>query len=157
MGLRDKKGFSLIELLTVLGIIAFLAAVSFLTLSGSRRQSSFDQAKVRISALLSDAQNRSINEEGGSAWGVRFDNATSGAFYALFSGTYSSSTEKGHYALPTDVQYATTSIPSGSFREIMFKKITGAASSSGSIAIQMAAIPSTSSTISISASGIVSY
>lgn len=155
--IRKNKGFSLIELLTVLGIIVFIASASFLALSASRRKTNFDQVKVRIATLLSDAQNRSANQEGGLAWGVHFENGASEAFYTLFSGAYSASSEKGHYALPSDVRYSTSSIAVGSFRDIMFKPVSGAASSSGSVAVEMSAAPFTSSSINVSASGVVSY
>lgn len=140
-----------------MGIIVFIASISFLTLSASRRKTNFDQVKVRISTLLSDAQNRSANQEGGLAWGVHFDNGASEAFYALFSGAYSNSSEKGHYTLPSDVRYSTSSIAVGSFRDIMFKPVSGAASSSGSVVVELSTSPYTSSSITVSASGVVTY
>lgn len=153
----SRRGFSLIELLTVLGMIVFIVAVSSLALSSSRRKTDFDQVKVRMSTLLSDAQSRSINQERGLAWGVHFDNSASGAFYALFYGSYGASSEIGHYALPSDVGYVTSTVAVGSYKEIMFKTVTGAASSSGSIAVQLLSSPFTSSTISVSPSGVVTY
>lgn len=154
---KTKSGFSLIELLTVLGIIVFIASISFLTLSASRRKTNFEQVRVRISTLLSDAQSRSVNQENGLAWGVHFDNSASGAFYALFSGAYSSSAEKGHYVLPSDVRYSTSSISIGSSKNIMFKPVSGAASSSDSVAVELVTPPFTSSTINVSPSGVISY
>jgi prepilin-type N-terminal cleavage/methylation domain-containing protein len=152
-----RKGFSLIELLTVLGIIVFIFSVSFLALSSSRRKTDFDQTKIRIATLLSDAQSRSVNQDSGVSWGVHFENAVSGPFYALFSATYSPAREKGHYVLPSGVGYVTSTLPVGSVKEIMFEAVSGYASSSGSIDIQLLTAPYTSSSISVSASGAVSY
>jgi len=152
-----KQGFSIIELLTVIGIIVFIVAVSFLSLSSSRRKASFDHTKVRMVTLLGDAQSRSVNQENGLAWGVHFENSSTSPFYSLFSGTYMSAGERGHYALPSDIGYVSTSIAVGSSKEIMFEAVSGAASGTRSVAVQLLTSPFTSSTISVSSSGVVTY
>jgi len=127
----------MIETLVVLGVITLITVVALATLLGRRSRVELDNTTKQITALLREAQSRSVSQEGGTVWGVHFENSTGTApFYALFKGgTYSATSVVGYYRLPTSVQYSSSSISQGGSLNITFSQISG--------------IPSTSTTLGI--------
>lgn len=154
-----RRGFTVIELILVLGIIVILSTVSFVGLSGRKNKTELDGVTKQMVSLLREAQSRAVSQSSSTVWGARFANVTSTSpFYALFVGaTYSTSTERGHYALPSGIVYATSTLSLGSSTDIVFSQISGAASTSTSIKIYLSSQPSSSSTITVSSAGAISY
>jgi type II secretory pathway pseudopilin PulG len=156
----SEKALSLIEIITVAAIAVILSVVGFSSLVSNRSRLTLDSTTKQITALLREAQSRSTAQEGGTIWGVRLDNNTSTPFYALFKTSYSSSSEIGHYGLPVNVKYATSSISQGSSVNITFSQISGQPSTSTSITVNLTgsggAIIS-NSTITISSSGLIGF
>ncbi len=156
----------MIELLVIIGIIAVLGVVATLSLTGTRNTGVLKDTTQQIGALLREAQSDSMAQSKGAQWGVHFDNMTSTAeFYSLFytfNASYGSSTENGHYPLPSGLCYATSSVPLGSSSSIIFGGISGAPSASTTITLQLmsgggCAMAIASSTITISTAGAVGY
>lgn len=158
---RKSAGFTLIEILVVVSVIAILSTIGLATLFGRRNRAGLESATSQIAATLREAQNRSVARENLASWGVHLDNGTSTApFYALFYNTYSTSTVLIRQIFSNFVGYATSSIASGASQEITFAQITGLPSASTSIILQLTgggnAIIATSA-ISISSSGLISF
>ncbi len=153
-------GFTLLELLIVVAIISIIVGVSLFSLSKYRNRGILDSTTRKISALLREAQSRSSAQESGTMWGVHFENSTNTpAFYALFSGTYGTSTVVDRYALPSLVSYSTSSIAQGSFKEVSFAQGSGIPFLSSSITLFLSVGGTTiaSSAINISGSGLIGY
>lgn len=141
-----KKGFTLIEILLTLGIIAVIAVVTTLNLAGNRNKTLLTDTARQIGALLREAQSDSMAQSKGASWGVHIDNVSSSVpYYSLF---YESSTSGsggpsyvdvtvGQYALPAGICYATSSVPAGSSLDIVFGQISGIPSASATIALQL--------------------
>ncbi len=152
-----RGGFTILEVMLVMVVGAILAGILFSGLVGYRNRNDFTNTSSKIAALLREAQSSSFARSSSTAWGVHFENSTSTTpFFALFSGTYGTSTRVGYYALPTSVAYVTSSLASGATQEITFTQITGAASASTTVTIQMRS-SGASSTIAVASSGVVSY
>jgi type II secretory pathway pseudopilin PulG len=148
----------MLETVLVVGMITALAVIGVLNLAGRRGQTEFDSAVRQITALLRDAQVRSVAQASDQGWGVHFENSTTTpAFYALFFGTYSATTTVGYYRLPASVAYDSASLAPGASREVTFAQITGAASTSTSVTVYLVTRPAVSSTIAVSLSGAVNY
>lgn len=154
-----NRGFTLIELLISIAIIVILAVVTFGMFSGARNSNDVNGMARQIAAILRQAQQQSMNDYQGSAWGVRFSNAAgtpSTTFYALFAGSYSTSSIVGYYRLPSTVAFITSTLPSGSVRDVIFAAVSGVTTST-SIGVYSLNSASISSTIVIASSGVVSY
>ncbi len=155
---RQARAFSLVELLVVVAIMVVLATVALANLSSRKNSTDLTSASKQIAALLREAQSNAMAQEGGTVWGMHFENATATApFFALFSSRYSPTTTVGFYRLPAGVAYQPATLPSGTSRDVTFAEITGAASASTSIGLYMPSNPAFSSTITIASSGAVLF
>lgn len=152
-------GFSLIELVTVLGMIIVLGLIIYINLFAKRGRTELSLTAQEIATLLRQAQSWSTAQASNTNWGVHFDNVTTaGAFYALFaSSTYASSTDSGHYRLPSNVRYVTSTLSLGSSSSIIFARATGLPLATGSIAIELITGGVASATISVNQFGAISY
>ena len=152
---NKKAAFTLIEILVVMGIVGIIVTVSFLSLSGYRQRSALDNAAQSIAAFLRDAYQRSINQESGSEWGVRFEQVADGRdFYALFSGPVYVSAASTRY-LPVSVEF---SDPVSGSKDIIFEKLTGLPTVAPfGITVFLTSDPSVSKTINVNAVGQIQY
>jgi len=160
-----RKGFTLVELLVVFGIMIAISAIVFANLAGKRSNTDLTATTQQVATLLRQAQSDAVAQENGAAqgssvsWGVHFSNTTTTQpFYALFTGSYGATTTVGYYLLPPTVAYRTSTLAAGATLDVIFSPITGAASVSTSIGFYMPEENAAfSSTISVASSGAVSY
>ena len=132
-----KKGFSLIELVTVAAVMVIISVVVITNLFSRRSKTDLDLTTRKIAATLREAQSRSAAQEGGTIWGVHFDNAASVPFYALFKTAYSSANAVGSYRLPPSICFATSSVAQGSTLDVTFAQVSGLPSTSTSITLNL--------------------
>jgi prepilin-type N-terminal cleavage/methylation domain-containing protein len=150
------SGFTLIELMITMTIIAIMGIATFITLQGQKNSNDVTDTTKQVASLLREAQSDSMAQEQGATWGVYFSNATSGPFYSLFINSYSTSTTQGgQYRLPATVGWKSSFLASGATTTIMFSQISGAASASTTVGISLFAQSSFSSTITVASSGAV--
>lgn len=124
---RTLRGFSLIELLIVIGIVAVISTISLVSVAGWKGKKELGTTSQQIATLVREAESRAMAQMEGASWGVRFENsATERPFYALFySDTYSPSTVVNRYPLPGNLAYDTTGLQSGESMEVVFDQISG--------------------------------
>ena len=151
-----RNGYTFAELLIVIAIMIILSLVSFANFVSRRNHSSLTSTASAMAGLLREAQGRAMAQASSTSWGVHFENGTP-AFFALFSVPYASSSLAGYYSLPAFVQYASSSIAQGSYAEVIFSQLSGVASGSSSVTVQLSQDPTTSSTITVASSGAVAY
>jgi type II secretory pathway pseudopilin PulG len=155
----SRAGFTLIELVVVMGLMILIGAFVVVSLATRKTNTDLMNTTTQIQTLLRQAQSDSMAEKNGVAWGVHFENSTSTTpFYAIFYTSYATATTAAHYPLLSSVSYNTTTLASGAKLDVIFSLLTGSASASTSVGLfmpdQSAAF---SSTISIASSGAVSY
>lgn len=154
----SKDGFTLIELVIVITLIAIVGVVVVISVSGGRDQRELQATTVQIGSLLREMQSKAMAQASSSSWGVRFENATATTpFFASFVGDYSTSTRSGYYILPRSLSFSADTVSPGDYVEVSFSQLSGSASSSKSINIYLKSKPSSSSTITVATSGLVTY
>ena len=72
---KNKKGFSLIEILISISILAVISSSAFIWFVSYQRQTELDSASKIIRSALRDAQSRSISGKDNKRWGVLVDNS----------------------------------------------------------------------------------
>ncbi len=121
-----RKGFSLIELVIVLGILVVLATFAVVFLGGFTGQRNLVSTGQSMASLLRDAQERSINQEQGKYWGVRFENLTLAKRYIIFNATstpYSTIATTTIMFLKSPLVFLQPSV--GNSTDVVFDKISG--------------------------------
>jgi len=118
-----KKGFTLIEVMIVIGVVAVLTTVVVMNLSGYRGSLNLKLTAREIVAALRDTQQKSISQENGLSWGVNFLNSSSDTdSYKVFSASSTTGVQKV-LTLRNGIVFVDPS--DGSAKEISFTKITG--------------------------------
>ncbi len=117
-------GFTLIELMVVIGITVILSTVVFFNLIGYESRRDLELTGKRVAALFRDAQSRSVTQESGRAWMVNI----SGSQFQLFqrdasacgfiAGSQSGTVNAG-------VRFSQSITPSAFANNICFEAITG--------------------------------
>lgn len=156
--LKAIGAFSAMELLVGIAVVAVISTVSILILNNYRYQRDLELSVNEIVAALRDAQNRSITQQDGQSWGIRFTNSTSSSdVYEMFRGpNYASGTVTATYSFRRpNVEMADPA--GGSSKEIVFNSITGAVSSYFSITIRLVNKPSEQRVIEVAPVGKISF
>lgn len=152
------KGFTIIEIIIVIAIIAVLFGTGFLRLLDYRQHQTLNSTKQSIVAILRDAQNRSISQESGARWGVHFENppGTANNFYELFSGaSYSQNNVVSRNNLDPEIKFIDPA--DGITKDVIFLPITGKLGAVASTTIALFSDSSVSSTIAIDLNGKIQY
>ncbi|GEM_PF-1771967 len=117
---RGDKGFSIVEIVVVLGILTFFLAGGIFVSFGSLRGQNFLSEEKMLVDLLWLARNRSLNNFGSSSHGVFIDEDN----FILFQGEGFSYAEKSEeFARDRSVEIKTDT--GENQIEIIFQKLTG--------------------------------
>jgi type II secretory pathway pseudopilin PulG len=100
------KGFTLIELVLVVGLIFIILGGAFVFNSGWYLQNNFDSTKNILVSSLRKAQNYSLIKKNNLTWGVCLTNN----IVRMFGGSCTSPTIKDDYILPNIVISGLTTI-----------------------------------------------
>jgi len=124
-------GFTLLELLMVIGIIAILAAAGFGVYGNFVENVQLEAAEKNIIFDLKNVRSRSMAGESELKWGIHFVGSTSTDYYELFSTPtdYSSASTTIEETVFLQSGTVFTSPSSGSTTDAIFNKITGTATS----------------------------
>ncbi len=146
-----KKGFSLIEFLVVMGILAVLIGLSLVFAHSFQKERILENSAQEIIEVLRVAQSKTLASEGASSFGVNFESDK----FTLFKGAVFdlASPDNEVFELPSALTISEINLGGSSF--VVFERLSGFASSSGSIKIQMTEDASKSAAIFIDSSGAV--
>lgn len=142
-----NKGFTLVEILIVIGISALLLSLGTMSLYGFHSSQTVDNEARRLVSVLKSAQEKSIGQDGGSAWGVSFPGNNS---YTLFRGSDSLVTET--HTLKSPLTMTLNVITSN----VIFSKATGKPTPAGSIEL-FDGVAANNKTVTISPQGKIDY
>ncbi len=155
---KQRNGFTVVELMVIIGLMAIIATFAFSQLSGRRGSLDLSTTTQKITTALKDAQTKAITNERESDWGVRFvNNGNGNSFFAVYAQSYQTSTVVIRYGLPATVSYETSTVASNSFRDIIFYRLSGNPSASTTITIKSTIDGIGSSTVRVASSGLISY
>lgn len=127
-----RRGFTALEILVSLAIMALLAAVSIGAFSKVRNAKSLDSAVESASSLIREARSRALASEDGSQFGVYFEASRA----VLFKGTVFTEGDPDNkvYELPGVAEIFNVSFSASS---TVFKKLTGDPQSPGEVSIRL--------------------
>lgn len=157
-----QKGFTLVEVLIVVGIIAILSTTGFLYLGSGDPAIRLSRSAEGMIALLRSAQERAINQEGSVRWGVYFKNELEGPSTAqVFKADEALIATPGYTDIPgtplekvatgRGVQFSTP--PEGASLFVVFNQRTGTTDSVRTIVLATAFGNSAQKTITVEENG----
>lgn len=122
--LKACTGFTLVELLITVGIIAILAGFGTVNFFSYKQKNDISSAGQKLLAVLRDAQQKSIGQESGMQWGVHFVNSTSTDYYEVFHGaSYSSGNVVSKTVLAGGLNLS--DLQSGNSKDVVFSPVSG--------------------------------
>ncbi len=83
---KSLAGVTLIELLLVVSVITLVALASIFGGGVNKNNRTLQVVLTEVSAVLENAKQKSIAQEHGEEWGVRFVNESPAPFYEIVSG-----------------------------------------------------------------------
>lgn len=126
-----KSGFTLIEIVLVIAILAIAGTFAAFGFTNARRAKELEHDARAIVAYLRDAQQRSMTQDGGAAWGVRFENVADPGqdYYDLYMNAHSQVVR--HVVLRPSVEFA---IPAANnYEDVRFERLSGELQGGGGV------------------------
>lgn len=130
-----SDGFTLIEILISVGIIALIGSLGLVSFIGSRRIRDLNVGTQSALAVMRLAQSKTLAAEGGEPWGVHLESDK----YTLFPAQNSFSVMTASntvYILPSTLEIANISLAGGG-QDIIFQRITGKTAQSGAFELRV--------------------
>jgi len=153
-----KKGFTLIEVLVVMGITIILGGVGTASYFNFQEIQQIEAAAAELAGTLKDAHQRAISQDNSSAWGVNIVNTPDSTddYYELFYGdSRAAGTVLSRTNLANGLEFLVPA--NGVTKEILFAKSTGLTTADHTVTIVSTRDNSVSKTTEISAtSGFIS-
>lgn len=131
------KAFTLIEVLITLGMVAIIAAAGFLSLFAFRNSQDMRLAGRNISLVLREAQNRSVSQENGNFWGVRFSEPSKEIILFENSASCSFGLAVSSQVLKSHLEFRA---PTSGNLDVCFEKISGYSSAASDVTITIGVV-----------------
>jgi len=144
------KGFTLLEILISIAVISIVSVLVVSGFSSFRESAQLNEAQSQILGIFRDARNRTLSSEKNTQYGVHFETSR----VVLFSGSsYNSDLPSNEpYLFPFLTRISSISL--GGPVDIVFARLTGATSASGTVTIESISNTAKTKIITILSSGI---
>ena len=147
---HSQRGLTLIEILLALAIVGIVSAVGMSALSNANKNQALTLESEKVLSLLSRARSETLAAKDSSAFGVHFETSKA----VLFKGpTYGAGASGNDIQALSDLVTISSISLSGGTSDVVFQKLTGAASASGTIRLSLLSNASASTTITIAPTG----
>ena len=156
---QKNSGFTLVELLTILGILIIITVTAVPAYRNFQKESDLTNSAEEIINILRVAQSKTLASEQDSQWGVYFSTTTTPNQYTLFKGLDYDSRDTSsdqNYTLSSSVETNEIDL-TGSDSEVVFNKLIGTTSNYGSISLRLITDVSKTKTIIVESSGQIFY
>jgi prepilin-type N-terminal cleavage/methylation domain-containing protein len=156
-----RRGFTLIEMMLVIALIAMVTAIAVGGFSLFQRQSDLNAAADTVIAIMEEARSKTLSSRDQSQYGVRFNNDRIllfiGSSLPVDVATLPAATSTDgfrEYVFPSSVEASTTIAVLGKHEDAVFKRLTGE-TASGTIKLWSKSDTTKVKTISIQSTGII--
>ena len=148
---NTKNGFTLMELVVVLGIIGFLISITFSIFSSFKNNESLNVSSGLVVEVLRQAKHSTIDSKNSNQYGVHFDSDS----IVLYVGPVYSAVSPTNqiYRFSSDISVYSTNL-NGSGNDVLFNKVTGDTNNNGTITLR-SQTASTTKTITIYKTGLI--
>lgn len=150
--LKKNKGYSLIEVLVVIGLLTLFAGLTVSTFVSFSNYQSIDKDIDVIVSYIDKARNQTINAKDDDQYGIKFASTT----VTLFRGTsyIAGSSTNQVYTVSNKVSLSSLQL-TGGVTSFYFLPISGKPSATGTISYTLTNSASTTKTITVYGSGLI--
>lgn len=150
-----KRGFTLVEIMVVIGIMSLLILVVSVNIRSFQTRAQVTQAAEELASILREAQSRSMAVVNGENHGIHFNEGDN--TYTLFEGTAFSEGAPTNVVYSLDISIELTSVSlADAGNDVVFEKLTGSTADSGSVTIASKLDGSVNQTVTITNEGKIS-
>lgn len=146
-----QRGFSLIEILIVIGVLSLLAVIGIRTISNFKNVAHLNASVENGISFLVEARSKTLSSQDGNRHGVHFE---SGKIVFFVGTAYSSSDPKNKEAIFSSVIEISNISLNGNGADVVFKKLTGDTDQYGTVTFRIKEQILQTQIISITAMGI---
>lgn len=139
MTVQKDKGFTLIETLTILGVLIIITATAVPAYRRFQKETDLTNGVEEIINVLKVAQSKTLASEKDSQWGVYFSTISTPHKYTLFKGADYASRDVSSdriYNIPSLVEIYNIDLI-GAGQEIVFDRLTGLTEQYGQISLRL--------------------
>ncbi len=148
--MRSSRGVTLVEGLAVVAILMLLVGIGARSFFRFTDEQTLAGAASTVRAVLDDARARTLASQGGNIYGVRVE---SGSVTTFPSAYITGNPANSVVVLPSSIE--TVASLTGGVSEVVFARLTGAASTTGSITVRLRKNPSAAKVITVNGTGLV--
>lgn len=147
---KDRGGYTALEILISVGIIAILAFMVSTAFSGFRDSRIMEEASQGVVDALRETRSRTLASEKGKQFGVHFESSR----LVIFSGQNFDENDPENEArnIPREVEIFNINF---SGPDIVFKRLTGEASPEGNVSLRLKKDLSETRAIYINSAGLI--
>lgn len=152
MAFKFLKGFSFIEVLVAVAVIAIILTMATQTLKNFNNEKSLDAETNKIISIINEARSNTSSSKNFIEHGIHFEQSK----ITFFKGTAYNSSDPNNkeYKISGPVEIYNISLNGGS-QDLFFKKLTGETDKYGTIGLRLINNLLKIKTIKISQSGVV--
>lgn len=148
------KGFTLFEVLIVLGLVSLIGVFIFFSITNYRQRQDLDLATQALATFLRETQQKAVSQESGTDWRVYLENKTNtNDFYEVAGGSPMATTTR--VALRGSLEFADPA--AGQAKTIIFRQATGLPNAAATIVIQLKNDATINKTIAIKTNGAIEF
>ncbi|MBU1557538.1 type II secretion system GspH family protein [Patescibacteria group bacterium] len=134
----DNKGFTLVEIVVAIGIMAIIFAFGVQPFIAMKNRKALDNSVEKIESLLHEARSMTMSSVGDSQYGVHFEETKA----ALFKGSVYSSLDLDNKWVYLENAVVISEINlSGGVSDVVFKRLNGETENPGNIKFSLVSNP----------------
>jgi prepilin-type N-terminal cleavage/methylation domain-containing protein len=147
---KESRGFTLIEILVVLSVLVLITGLTLFSFRDLNRSQALDKNAMSLVSLLEEARSLTLASKDDSEYGVYFGPEE----VVLFKGEdFNSGEAVRTFSLHSIVEMS--DVLGGSSDQVVFERLTGKASASGTVTLSLKNNPDSEKVIEIFLTGIV--
>lgn len=151
---KDGRGFTLLEIVVVVGIMAVLSGIIVTSFSGFTEGRLIDVYTEEITSLLNKGRLDTIASLGGYQYGVHFESSR----LVYFRGTTFTEPDVNNIEVTLDNALEISAITlTGGGADVVFERLSGITNQPGSIVMRVKNTPTKNVTITIDQTGVVGF
>lgn len=121
--MKARQGFTMIELLVVLALMIIIVLSVVFSLGNFNNKQNLELGVNSLVAVIRDTQQRSVTQQDGNQWGIRFLNTASDRYEIFKGSSYASGTLDHLYAFRQGIRFSEPA--ASSTYDVVFNALTG--------------------------------